>query len=76
VQFILMFFGEHVYGIADTWRVFQVNFLVLDGFMYCIFSYVKMVKVLDGCVFGPINTSLVVIVNWCWFVGVVHVEVA
>jgi hypothetical protein len=55
--------------------VFQVYVLVLDGFTYCIFSYVKMVKVLDGCRFGPINTSLVFVVDWCWFGGVLHVEV-
>jgi hypothetical protein len=49
---------------------------VLDGFAYCIFSYVKMAKVLDGCGFEPIYTSSVVVVNVCWFGGVVHVEVA
>jgi hypothetical protein len=30
-------------------------------------SYVKMVKVLEGCGFVPINTSLVGIVHWYWF---------
>jgi hypothetical protein len=71
-----MFFREHICKIADTWMVFQVNFLVLDGLSYCIFSDVKMVKVLDGCGFGQINTSLVVAKYWCWFGGVMHVEVA
>jgi hypothetical protein len=49
---------------------------VVDGFMYCILSYVKMAKVLDGCGFGPIDVSLAVIINGCWFGGVMYVEVA
>jgi hypothetical protein len=34
-----------------------------------------MVKVLDGCLFGPIDTSLVVIVDMCWFGSIIHIEV-
>jgi hypothetical protein len=76
VRFVLVFFREHVCRIADTWMVLQINVLVLDSLTYRIFSYVKMAKVLGGTGFGPIYASLVVVVNWCWFGGVVHVEVA
>jgi hypothetical protein len=75
VQFFLMFFCEHVCGIVDTLMVFLVNFLVLDSFTYCIFSHVKMAKVLDGCGYVRIYTSLIVVVNGSWFGCVVHVEV-
>jgi hypothetical protein len=48
---------------------------MLDGFVYCIFSHIEVVKIPDRCRLGPIYTPLVVIKDRLWCVCVVHIQV-
>jgi hypothetical protein len=56
--------------------VFEINFPMLDGFAYCIFSDIEVAKILDRCGLGPIYATLVVIIDRSWCVCVVHFQVA
>ena len=58
---IFLFFGEDVGGIVFAVDMMYTNLLVFNSFSGSVFSYLDVTDVAVGFVFGPLDTSLVVV---------------